>query len=68
MVREDLKAVLLIDSGTVFSFYNCLGGTAMGRDKYNRRPPVLPIRDKVLIMCGGQTEVKHGKNYTAYRF
>ena len=28
----------------------------MSRDKYKRRPPALQIRDRVLIMCGGETE------------
>ena len=28
----------------------------MSRDKYKRRPPVMQIRDRVLIMCGGETE------------
>jgi len=26
------------------------------KDKYNRRPPVLPIRDKVIVICSGETE------------
>ena len=28
----------------------------MSKDKYRRRPPTLQIRDKVLIMCSGETE------------
>ena len=28
----------------------------MKKDKYNRRPPVLPIRDKVIVICSGETE------------
>jgi len=35
----------------------------MSRDKYSRRSPVLPIRDKVLIMCGGQTEAIYFNYY-----
>jgi len=34
-------------------------------DKYRRKPPALQIRDKVLIMCGGETEeiyFNHFKN------
>lgn len=33
------------------------------KDKYSRRPPLMQIRDKVLIMCGGETEEIYFKHY-----
>ena len=35
----------------------------MSTDKYKRKPPSLPIRDKVLIMCGGETEEIYFDHY-----
>ena len=35
----------------------------VSRDKYKRRPPVMQIRDKVLIMCGGETEEIYFNHY-----
>ena len=35
----------------------------MSRDKYKRKPPVMQIRDKVLIMCGGETEEIYFNHY-----
>ena len=35
----------------------------MSRDKYKRKPPLLPIRDRVLVMCGGQTEGIYFNHY-----
>ena len=41
------------------------GGKFVSRnkDKYNRRLPVLPIWNKVLIMCGGETEEIYFNHY-----
>lgn len=35
----------------------------MSMDKYKRRPPVLRLRDKVLVMCGGETEEIYFNHY-----
>ena len=35
----------------------------MSIDKYKRRPPVLRLRDKVLVMCGGETEEIYFNHY-----
>jgi len=35
----------------------------MSRDKYKRKPPLMQIRDKVLIMCGGETEEIYFNHY-----
>ena len=35
----------------------------MSKDKYRRRPPALLIRDKVLVMCGGETEGIYFNHY-----
>ena len=35
----------------------------MGKDKYRRKPPVMEIRNKVLIMCGGETEEIYFNQY-----
>ena len=35
----------------------------MSRDKYRRRPSMLPIRDKVLIMCSGKTEENYFNHF-----
>ena len=38
----------------------------MNRDKYERRSPALPIREKVLVMCSGETEEEYF-NYFKYK-
>ena len=35
----------------------------MSKDKYRRKPPALRMRDKVLIMCGGETEEIYFNHY-----
>jgi len=35
----------------------------VGTDKYRRRPPAMEIRDKVLIMCSGQSEEIYFNHY-----
>ena len=35
----------------------------MSKDKYRRKSPALRIRDKVLIMCGGETEEIYFNHY-----
>lgn len=35
----------------------------MSRDKYSRKPPVMQIRDKVLVMCSGETEEIYFNHY-----
>lgn len=35
----------------------------MSTDKYKRKPPALQIRDRVLIICGGETEEIYFNHY-----
>ena len=39
----------------------------MSRDKYKRLPPALSIRDKMLVMCSGETEEIYF-NYYKYKY
>lgn len=35
----------------------------MKKDKYSRKPPAMQMRDKVLVMCGGETEEIYFNHY-----
>jgi len=35
----------------------------VSKDKYRRKSPIMQLRDKVLIMCGGETEEIYFNHY-----